>query len=254
MIHQDESNGSSSPLICDSDKDSQFPDLNDDYCIKRESRQQSTLRILIGLVVFLSIVCTALGVTTLWLSRRPNDIFYMPEVRAEVIHTPGITPPISGPEFTRKTVLFQKNETFMGEKSKAYSAWHKLLNRWISDGLATDSMSGGLHGRITFDNMPGEIYGVSAYHQLHCVWMLQQAVDMAVKETRPEAAIEKHMFHCAEYLRQSVMCFADPTLERKYKGVLGAFGANNTHVCGDWDKLTDWSDDHIYIPPVVNSE
>lgn len=44
----------------------------------------------------------------------------------------------------------------MGSKEDAYPAWHEILHR-------------ARHGRVAFDSMPGEFYGVAGYHQLHCV-------------------------------------------------------------------------------------
>jgi hypothetical protein len=85
-------------------------------------------------------------------------------------------------------------------------------------------------------------------------WLAQQAVYDAVNGIKPQDVIADHMFHCVEYLRQSVMCYADPTLERRFQGILGPFSANNTHVCGDWDMLMDWADDHIYLGPYLNPE
>ena len=85
-------------------------------------------------------------------------------------------------------------------------------------------------------------------------WLYQQAVDMAVMGIKPDPLVADHMFHCAEYMRQSVMCYADPTLERRYEGILGPFSANNTHVCGDWFKLMDWADEHIYTGPIINPD
>lgn len=37
----------------------------------------------------------------------------------------------------------------------AYLAWHSALHR-------------ARHGRVAFNNRPGEFYGVAGYHQLHC--------------------------------------------------------------------------------------
>jgi hypothetical protein len=57
---------------------------------------------------------------------------------------------------TKKTVLFQRNESFIGDAEKAYPAWHTILHR-------------ARHGRVAFDSRPGEFFGVAGYHQLHCV-------------------------------------------------------------------------------------
>ena len=44
----------------------------------------------------------------------------------------------------------------MYEKEKAYPAWHGILHR-------------ARHGRVAFDSRPGEFFGISGYHELHCV-------------------------------------------------------------------------------------
>ncbi|KIW88533.1 uncharacterized protein Z519_11102 [Cladophialophora bantiana CBS 173.52] len=208
--------------------------------VMRDPRAHRVHKLLLGCVGVLSILCVSLIIAVVKLSATPKDVFrHVPEAKAEVIHTPGVMPPILGPEFTKRTVLFQRNESFMGSKEKAYPAWHEILHR-------------ARHGRVAFDSMPGEFYGVAGYHQLHCVWLLQWAVDYSVRGIVPDELTADHMFHCTEYLRQSVMCYADPTLERRFEGILGPFSANNTHVCGDWEKLMDWADDHIYLGPYLN--
>ncbi|KNG84912.1 hypothetical protein ANOM_006412 [Aspergillus nomiae NRRL 13137] len=57
-----------------------------------------------------------------------------------------------------------------------------------------------------------------------------------------------HTKHCIDYLRQSIMCASDATLEGS--GVLGGGrnravdGWNNTHQCRDWDSLYDFASRH----------
>ena len=81
---------------------------------------------------------------------------------------------------------------------------------------------------------------------------MQQAVTDADVGRRPSDIDLDHLYHCVEYLRLSVMCYADPTLERRYEGVLGPFSANNTHICGDWGGLTEWGDEHKYKGVYLN--
>jgi hypothetical protein len=76
-----------------------------------------------------------------------------------------------------------------------------------------------------------------------------KTIGMAVDGIQPKPKEEKHLYHCAEYLRQSVMCSVDPTLERPFRGVLGAFEANNTHICNDFDALRAWANEHRYTVP-----
>lgn len=53
-----------------------------------------------------------------------------------------------------------------------------------------------------------------------------------------------HLDHCFDYLRQSLMCFADPTLEES--PVEKEPGWNVTHACNDWDRLFDWAKTNRY--------
>lgn len=54
-----------------------------------------------------------------------------------------------------------------------------------------------------------------------------------------------HEYHCIDYIRQSIMCSADTTLdfaELQPDGRRKGFsGANSTHQCRDWDALTSWA-------------
>jgi hypothetical protein len=52
-----------------------------------------------------------------------------------------------------------------------------------------------------------------------------------------------HVYHCLDYLRQTIMCLADATLEHIDDGK-GAPGWGDTHRCGDWDALSKWSYDN----------
>lgn len=73
------------------------------------------------------------------------------------------------------------------------------------------------------DNQKGEVYDTSLFHQLHCLAsirifmsVIRQAmgrndtfqIEKVVLDPR-----EDHMAHCFDYLRQSLMCHGDMTLE-----------------------------------------
>ena len=59
-----------------------------------------------------------------------------------------------------------------------------------------------------------------------------------------------HVKHCFDYLRQSIMCCADATLEPfvkrdgKTPEPKGSSGYGATHQCRDFDGLADWIGDH----------
>lgn len=60
-----------------------------------------------------------------------------------------------------------------------------------------------------------------------------------------------HVYHCFDYLRQVIICLADPTMDpfhptSETPGVIETLGWGNTHVCRDWEALSDWADEHTF--------
>ncbi|KAH8112857.1 hypothetical protein DFH11DRAFT_1841941 [Phellopilus nigrolimitatus] len=93
-------------------------------------------------------------------------------------------------------------------------------------------------------------FGLSVYHQMHCLDSLRYAVlGRAHAARRSEGGAagsgEKgkrevpHAQHCLNYLRQTVLCAADLTLEPEVvRGSLDVGeGLFATHVCRDWSKV-----------------
>jgi hypothetical protein len=91
-------------------------------------------------------------------------------------------------------------------------------------------------------------FAVSAFHQIHCLAMLRGAfyhlledpgVATQMIELPKEFNITKHLEHCFDYLRQGIMCAADPTIESVHHNVGSSRddGWGNTHVCRSWDAL-----------------
>ncbi|TFK75557.1 hypothetical protein BDN72DRAFT_892074 [Pluteus cervinus] len=119
-------------------------------------------------------------------------------------------------------------------------------------------------------------FGISLYHQLHCLDSLrlaiagtphtharrpsprpfeerdlEQGLDSNEKSSRDPAQEESsdhdpawHVNHCLNYLRQTILCNADLTLEPEIK--LGSQdvgeGLGVTHVCKDWSGLYDFAE------------
>lgn len=70
----------------------------------------------------------------------------------------------------------------------------------------------------------GEIYSVAMYHQIHCLgllrrnyWNLTDAIakgnDTYMRDELDRQMHNSHTGHCFDYLRQSIECSADMTLE-----------------------------------------
>lgn len=122
---------------------------------------------------------------------------------------------------------------------------------------------------FVFINVPNQEtrrYGVSMFHQLHCLEMLRGAVqgqkhngqrhgDTKAKRGGLEApehdlnasgpmSAEDHLDHCLDYLAQGIMCSADDTLEPSFEGILETGdkviivdGVGNNHQCRSVDSL-----------------
>ena len=50
-----------------------------------------------------------------------------------------------------------------------------------------------------------------------------------------------HVRHCVDFLRQSLMCHADTTLEIEDEAVGGVKGFGVRHECVDWAGLIAWT-------------
>ncbi|CAN9228036.1 unnamed protein product [Alternaria sp. RS040] len=87
-------------------------------------------------------------------------------------------------------------------------------------------------------------YGVSMFHQLHCLTMIRTMLLGGEMSTAHEAkgnewkADPLHFLHCLDYMAQAILCAADDTLEKptktmNWKGneVEGIDGMGHTHQC-----------------------
>ncbi|KAF7798154.1 hypothetical protein EIP86_009370 [Pleurotus ostreatoroseus] len=108
-------------------------------------------------------------------------------------------------------------------------------------------------------------FGLAMYHQMHCLNVLRQAVSVSASpaaantsspasmtaptstsqpDPDPHTYIQHkrtplHLTHCLNYLRQSVLCAADLTLEPELwpgAGNVGQ-GLGVAHVCRDWSAV-----------------
>lgn len=75
--------------------------------------------------------------------------------------------------------------------------------------------------------------------------VIRDVIKRYEKHERSRFAGAGHEYHCIDYIRQSIMCHGDTTLdfaEVQADGVRRGFsGANSTHQCRDWDALTAWA-------------
>ncbi|KAF7934656.1 uncharacterized protein EAE98_002701 [Botrytis deweyae] len=107
------------------------------------------------------------------------------------------------------------------------------------------------HGLFEWPEDKPERSGFAGFHQLHCVDALRkrfyQEEDLKKAliagedlDNMPQHIDETHVLHCVEFLRQSVMCHADTSLQVEasyHQGIL-AFGT--TYPCRNWWQMVDW--------------
>ncbi|KAF8514428.1 hypothetical protein BU17DRAFT_77045 [Hysterangium stoloniferum] len=83
------------------------------------------------------------------------------------------------------------------------------------------------------------LFGVSMFHQLHCL----NKVRHAVLERPPSPWERWHTQHCLNYLRQMFLCAAnvrlEPVTSSSAHGMVKVDGLGLQHTCRDWSILRD---------------
>ncbi|PYH98058.1 hypothetical protein BO71DRAFT_480605 [Aspergillus ellipticus CBS 707.79] len=148
------------------------------------------------------------------------------------------------PEF-RTTKLFEF-ETLYGEplSPEAEKAWDEMMP--IGRGFVTIQNDTALPDQPGLNqSLPEQHAMISVFHQLHCIYMTREGY-YAAREGNVDQVSAAHLMHCWDYLRQTVMCFADTALEwipapPNDKGSTGwGFG----HQCHDFDAISDWAEEN----------
>lgn len=112
-------------------------------------------------------------------------------------------------------------------------------------------------------------WGISMFHQLHCLGMMRMSYqsfllkeravgfsehggeDKAEWNTTRAGLTDKfgHILHCYDYLRQNIICAADGTIEQPQiiddRAVINGYWM--THKCGDSKRLYKMSEDSGFL-------
>ncbi|KAI1177096.1 hypothetical protein F4777DRAFT_543731 [Nemania sp. FL0916] len=139
-------------------------------------------------------------------------------------------------------------------------AWHNLLQ---NDNIRVPRLyleELNLTTIYTLDGSEG-IASLSVYHSLHC---LKKVKRMLFKEQYHQGKSElamaresKHVDHCIEYIRESLMCQPDLSLvtfrwinETAQHDDQSAFYPTNfdvaMHTCADWEALDSWASKRVF--------
>lgn len=87
-----------------------------------------------------------------------------------------------------------------------------------------------------------KVYGVSMFHQLHCLNFLRFAYYPDTIESMAPTEIVAHRDHCLDYIRQAIMCAGDATFEPLT--MVGINGMGAIHQCRNFERLFSWAYSH----------
>ncbi|QPH12458.1 hypothetical protein C2857_004655 [Epichloe festucae Fl1] len=152
------------------------------------------------------------------------------------------------PPETWRTEIFHRKPVYgLKPNDAAQEAWRALIPKGKGFVIVkNETWLPNLPG-LSHPNMKAEQQAcVAVFHQLHCLYMTYTAYWEAragnIEETPPE-----HLVHCWDYLRQSIMCAGDTTLEwvSEYSHPPNATnGWGFQHTCKNFDAIYDWTEQH----------
>ncbi|TAQ88147.1 hypothetical protein B7494_g3546 [Chlorociboria aeruginascens] len=156
------------------------------------------------------------------------------------------------PNVPMRDYVFDENKAFAQyPNAESNAAWDSLMPHGRGRVVIEQPWTYGLSS-IEDPPLDSEEYGISVFHQLHCLGVLRyswfalmgdqdSSIERPLHHLAPAAAI-----HCFDFLRQALMCQADTTIEfAKYRGrdgvVRTAHGWGVEHKCKDWDSVWEWT-------------
>ncbi|KAF7943519.1 hypothetical protein EAE96_011442 [Botrytis aclada] len=145
----------------------------------------------------------------------------------------------TGPQFAKEPNTFSYNRNFSYPPSNVTdAAWNGLF------------ITKGDGGFFDHPYTEGERATLSVLHQLHCLdgirhiyYLNNDAATTGTvlldEELEPHMR-RSHMRHCIDFLRQSLMCCGDSSIERVNPELNGVTGWGTEHVCTNWAELQGW--------------
>jgi len=155
------------------------------------------------------------------------------------------------PDFPFKPVRFNANHTYSDPSTcKNSSVWLDLQPPGDGLVLVPDAQK--------YSLLPGlpskcgtELYGIAMFHQLHCLSRIRETYHELRQTNVPKVhhhglLQDDHLEHCFDYLRQSIQCSADMTLEHSVINKAGELDIDGWTVehrqCRDYDAILNWTD------------
>ncbi|EFQ36607.1 hypothetical protein CGRA01v4_09676 [Colletotrichum graminicola] len=191
---------------------------------ERKRKLATPMRIVVGVLVLFNL---CLCVTLIFVTRAhwaPSPPSWMP------------------PERYNKQI-FQFQQIFGEEPTEqSEAAWTRLVpmgKGWIN--ITTESELPSMPGLDR--NVPEKKALLSVFHQIHCLYMTRSGF-FAARDGHLDTVNTTHLSHCWDYLRQSIMCSGDTTLEWKPANDIGSTGWGYQHICKDYTSLFIFAEQH----------
>ncbi|KAH8817354.1 hypothetical protein F5884DRAFT_663008 [Xylogone sp. PMI_703] len=166
----------------------------------------------------------------------------------------GATGPLGGhqhtcPQIYDTSVTFQKYNNYQSLDPADDKYWEDLLTPNGGFVIVEEPHIIESHHGTTDDiAFASRVRGISMFHQLHCLQMIRSALQESSggkHQGHSEAGSLRpaHWLHCFDYLRQSILCLADDTLETVHVGSNGDLLIDGMvqHQCRDPNKLYEKS-------------
>ncbi|KAG4441774.1 hypothetical protein IFR05_002765 [Cadophora sp. M221] len=85
---------------------------------------------------------------------------------------------------------------------------------------------------------------ISVFHQLHCLWATKDSY-FNLRDGKANETDVLHLSHCWDYLRQTIQCHADTTLEWMPNPTQHASrGWGYEHECRDFNAVYVWAEEN----------
>ncbi|KIW07554.1 hypothetical protein, variant [Verruconis gallopava] len=170
------------------------------------------------------------------------------------------------PPLTTTRVVFEKDELYARRPDpESDAAWDALLPPGRGFVFIPNPHEYGLPpGEAT---PYGDIYSIAVFHQLHCLgqlrrftWLFLDSIAengthgeltrQAIMQMFNEGDHAEHLHHCFDYLRQTIMCGGDMSVEWPRDEPDGrrfaVDGWGIPHECKNWDTIMEYMDQNHF--------
>ena len=139
-------------------------------------------------------------------------------------------------------ITFQPYHYFWGPPSnQTNEMWRRLSP--LGDGIVEvpNEFTKDFPPSLPAPEHPGtyKVYGISMFHQLHCLNFLWFAYEPSIVVDMPREEISYHRDYCLDSIRQVIICVDDATFEPLHQKGINGMGA--THRCRNFERIFTWA-------------